>query len=286
MQLGVLPQPGGHPSVGADELRRVGPLVEAAGADSLWMVEHMVLPATHGSRYPYAPDGRLALDPRTPIPDPLDVLSFVAATTTQLELGTAMLILPQHDPVILAKRLATIDRLSGGRLIAGLGIGWLREEYAALGVPWEARGTRADEYLEAMQTLWRDSPATFHGRHVAFEGVHQHPEPVRRDGVRLAIGGHSDAAARRAARFGESFYPIGVDLDRLAQLRHLLDEEAPRHGRKPSEIALATHAPTDRPTLERLQELGVRRLILSRRFDSLDDIPRAVEGYRREFLDQ
>src|SRR5438552_2939927 len=142
---------------------------EAAGVESLWTVEHVVVPGGYESVYPFSRSGRMPGGEDSPIPDPLIWLSFVAARTSRIHLATGMIILPQRNPVITAKELSTLDVLSGGRVILGAGIGWLREEFDIIGVPFEERGSRTDEAIEAMRVLWRDDQPTHHGRHFNFE---------------------------------------------------------------------------------------------------------------------
>ena len=146
-----------------DGLVELARSAEAAGFDSLWTVEHVIYPDGYESEYPYDRSGKMAADASSPIPDPLIWLSFVAAATSTLRLGTGILILPQRNPLILAKEVATLDRLSGGRVELGVGVGWLREEFDALGVPFERRGARTDEWIEVMRALWSDDHVDFDG---------------------------------------------------------------------------------------------------------------------------
>ena len=180
---------------------------EEAGFESAWTVEHTVVPAGYESAYPYSPSGKMA-DGRDdiPLPDPLVWLAWAAAATKRIKLGTAILILPQLNPVTVAKQAATIDRLSGGRLLLGVGIGWLREEFAALGAPFDDRAARMDEYIAVMRELWRSEPASFHGEFVRFDRVYCSPRPAA-GAVPIIVGGHSRAAARRAGRLGDGFFP-------------------------------------------------------------------------------
>src|SRR3954447_269682 len=151
----------GHDAVGAART------AESCGFDSLWTFEHVVYPDKYTSPYPGSPDGRLPMPPSTPIPDPLIWLTYVASATSTLKLATGIVILPQRNPLVLAKELATLDRLSGGRLLFGIGVGWMKEEFEALGVPWEQRGARADEYVAALRTLWAGDAASFDGEFVS-----------------------------------------------------------------------------------------------------------------------
>ncbi len=166
---------------------------EAAGFESVWGGEHVILPSTIDSRYPYTSDGKIPATPDTPIPDPLIWLAFAAAAAPTLRLGTCILIVPQRNPLVLAKELATLDRLSGGRVELGLGVGWLREEFDALGVPWERRGARNDEYVAAMRLLWSGPEVEFHGEFVDFAPVTCSPRPVQ-SAIPILVGGDTDAA--------------------------------------------------------------------------------------------
>ena len=149
---------------------------EENGFDTLWMGDHVVVPQGHGSQYPY---GERMPYEEAPNPDPIATLSFIAGKTKTLRLGTSVLILPQRNPVVLAKQVATLDVLSGGRVDLGVGVGWLREEFAAIGVPWERRGRRTDEYIEAMRALWTQPVASYEGELVRFQNVVCDPRPVQ-----------------------------------------------------------------------------------------------------------
>ncbi|MEU4568954.1 LLM class F420-dependent oxidoreductase [Micromonospora sp. NPDC023956] len=283
-KLGVLPVLGGRgaaePGVTAAFVRHL----EELGCESVWAVEHLVVPDAYRSAYPYDRSGRMGLGPEDDIPDPLQWLTFAAAHTSRLVLGTAMLILPLHHPVDLAKRLATLDVLSGGRLIAGVGVGWLREEYDAVGVPFAERGRLADEYLEALRALWTGAPASHHGRTVRFDAVHSAPRPTRPAGVPVMIGGHSPAAVRRAARFGTDFYPLGVDAEGLARLLARLRAECSALGRDPAEVAVTARAPGTRAEADALRELGVSRVVVRADPRDPERVATTVDRYRREIL--
>src|SRR5262245_26900997 len=189
---------------------------EACGFESMYAAEHVVVPAGYTSRYPYSETGRMTLPDNADFPDPLDLLAFVAGATTTLGLGTGLLVLPEHHPVQLAKRLATLDRLSNGRLVIGVGVGWLREELEAMDIDPSTRGARADEAIEAMRVLWRDDEATFHGQFFDFERACSFPKPGNGT-IPIHIGGHSENAARRAGRVGDGFHPLGLDGDLLGE---------------------------------------------------------------------
>src|SRR4051794_38065760 len=197
MKFGIRPSyRGGHAAVAEDAVE-IARVAESAGCESIWAVEHVVVPDGYDSRYPYAADGRMGLTGADAIPDPLDWLAFVAGVTTTLRLATGVLLLPQHNPVVLAKRAATIDALSGGRLMLGIGVGWLKEEAEAVGVTFTDRGRRTDEYIGAMRALWRDRPARYEGAFVRFSNVSSTPAPAQPDGVPIVVGGTSKGAVRR-----------------------------------------------------------------------------------------
>lgn len=283
-KLGVMPvlrgRGGADPQITASFVKRL----EELGCESVWAVEHVVIPDAYASAYPYDDSGRMSLVPGDDVPDPLHWLTFAAAHTTRLVLGTAMLILPEHNPVHLAKRLATLDVLSGGRLIAGIGVGWLREEYDAVGVPFEGRGRRADEALAAMRELWSTGPAAYAGRTVGFSGVHSEPKPVRADGVPIMVGGHSAAAVRRAARFGAGFYPLGVDAAGLRGLLARLAEECAALGRDHRDVEITARAPASRAEADELAELGVARVVIRAHPGDLERVEASVTRYRRDIL--
>ncbi|WP_019696835.1 LLM class F420-dependent oxidoreductase, partial [Mycobacterium avium] len=202
--------------------------LEACGFESIVAVEHTVLLTRYDSVYPYDSSGRVGLAPDCPIPDPLDLLAFLAGHTTRLGLATGVLVLPNHHPVVLAKRVATLDALSGGRLRLCVGVGWLQEELRACGADFDNRGRRADEQLAVLRALWAHRPdgASFHGEFFTFDNVMCYPKPVAAERFPVHIGGHSRAAARRAGRFGDGFQPLGVTGARLASLIGLMRDEA------------------------------------------------------------
>jgi probable F420-dependent oxidoreductase len=222
--------------------KRLAQAAEAAGFESLVVIEHVVWPTQYESRYPYAPSGRLPGTPATKLPDPLIWMSFALAVTTRLKCMTGILILPQRNPVVLAKELATIDDMSGGRLELGIGVGWLKEEFDALGVPWEKRGARTDEYIEAMRALWDADDASYDGRFVNFKGMSSNPKPAR-GRVPIHIGGHSEAAARRAAKYGDGFFPAtGAQVD-IRPVIARMQQMAAENGRDPRAIEITSGCP-------------------------------------------
>lgn len=248
-------------TLGPRETVRLARLAEDLGYRSWWGGEHVVLPS------PRIPDS--PMDPADPILDPLIHLAYVAAVTERLALGTGVIVLPQRNPLILAKQVASLDVLSGGRVLLGVGVGYLEPELAAVGVPMSERGGRTDEYLDAMTALWSDpAPVSYAGRHVSFLGFDAHPRPVRPGGPRIVIGGDSPAAFRRAVRCGHGWFGVGSSPDALAEALAGLEKAAAEVERPPGlgrlEINFMQLDPVAvRPAMaRRYAELGVDRLLL------------------------
>lgn len=240
---------------------------EAAGFTTLWAVEHVVVPSGYESKYPYDPSGKMAGGAEEfDLPDPLVWMTWVAANTTALQIGTGILIAPQRNPVITAKEVATIDRFSGGRVRLGVGIGWLREEFDAIGVPWTDRARRLEDHVAAMRALWTEDVASYHGTYVNFDKCIVRPQPVRGT-VPIVIGGHSEAAAQRAGRIGDGFYPGTADTEALAPLITLMRRTAEEAGRDPNLIPVYAGG-SNRPgprldaRIEALLELGVTQMVV------------------------
>jgi probable F420-dependent oxidoreductase len=239
---------------------------EAAGFESVWTVEHVVYPDDYGSKYPYAEGGKMPALASTPIPDPLVWLAYVASATTTLRLATGILILPQRNPLVLAKELATLDHLSGGRVELGIGVGWLQEEFDALGIPWERRGARTDEYVAAMRTLWAEDSVSFKGDFTSFERVSSNPKPAQ-GMVPIVVGGHSRAAAERAGRLGDGFFPGKGSPAELVELFDVVRQSAADAGRDPEAIEFTCGTAGifgDDPVgaVEELAAIGVSRLVV------------------------
>lgn len=259
-------------------------LAEEFGFESLWVVEHVVMAVHYDSRYPYDPSGRSPFTPETVQPDPLILLTHLAAATRSIRLATGVMILPQRNPLILAKELASLDRLSGGRVELGVGIGWVREEAEALGTRFEERGRRADEYIRIMRTLWEEPVASFSGEFFRFEHVVSQPKPVQAGGVPIVIGGHSAAAARRAGRLGDGFYPLGVSPERLAELRGIMSDAACEQGRDPAAIAVTCIGLPDRGSAEFYESVGVQRMVVAAKESTLDGTRRWMEKFEKEVM--
>lgn len=238
---------------------------EAAGFESVWGGEHVLLPDSIASRYPYTPDGKIPAEPETPIPDPLIWLAYAAGVAPKLGLGTCILIVPQRNPLVLAKELATLDTLSGGRVELGLGVGWMKEEFDALGVPWERRGARNDEYIAAMRALWAGPHAEFHGEFVDFEPATCSPRPVN-GSIPVLVGGDSPAAIDRAVRIADGYFPGEGDIGRLGGLIDRVRRKAEQAKRDPNSIEInamfGIQMADPEAGVEQMAELGVGRIMV------------------------
>ena len=258
---------------------------EAAGFESIWTVDHVVVPAGYQSKYPYDPSGKLPSGESTVFPDPLIWLAYVAARTSSLSLGTGILIVPQRNPLVLAKELATLDHLSGGRMILGAGIGWLEEEFAALGVPFAGRGQRTEEAIAAMRALWSQESASYQGRTTTFRDCYLRPQP-RGGAIPVHVGGHSKAAAERAGRIGDGFFPFGVTRDEIVSLSDVMRRSADEAGRDPAsiEVTVQSYITTADEALDEvkvLERLGATRVIVPAAMFKQDP----VEALRRYGVD-
>jgi probable F420-dependent oxidoreductase len=263
---------------GGDVLERIGPLAEELGYDSVWTGEHVVVP---DPRVPPSP-----MEPLEPILDPLVALGFLAGHTKRVRLATGIIVLPQRNPVVLAKQLASLDAVSGGRLTFGMGVGYLEPEMTAIGVPMERRAQRAVEYLQAMRALWEEERPAFEGEFVRFSGVNAHPRPVQRP-LPVVMGGHSAPAHRRAARHADGWYGffLGPEqtADQLEGLRGSLAEE----GRDLSgfEISVTPRGRIDADFVAAFGDMGVNRLVLlPPAGSSVDELEAFVRAHAPEHL--
>jgi len=292
VQFGILPPYRAGVAADPGWMRAFARHAEAVGFESVYAVEHVVVRAGYAQRYPYAPSGRMPLPDDCPIPDPLELLAYLAGVTERVVLATGILVAPEHHPVQLAKRVATVDVLSGGRMRLGVGVGWMREELEAVGVPFAERGRRTDEVIEAVRALWSSGEGSYRGEHVSFEGLISRPRPVQVDGdgrpaVPVHIGGHSRAAARRAGRLGDGFQPLGLDDEGLADRLRVLHAAAEEAGRDPSAIELSLGGPLDTlgpEDVARAEDLGATRLVVSTRSGDLSEVTEQLSAFAERFI--
>lgn len=263
MKLGIMACNGGQHAF-PDEARRLVDCAEQLGYESLWTGDHAVIPKDYESRYPYSRGQKMSHGDQTvAIADPLVWMAYVAGVTSKLRLGTGVLLLANRNPIIVAKEAASLDVLSGGRLLMGVGVGWLREEAQAVGVPVGNRGKRLDEYMRALRVLWAEEAPTFEGEFTSFSEAYSFPRPIQTGGVPLLVGGHSPAAARRAGRLGDGFYPLAPDPEDLPGLIDIMTREAVDAGRDPQQIELTCRAPRTEREAEIMLDLGVSRVLVN-----------------------
>jgi probable F420-dependent oxidoreductase len=274
--FGINTGPCADPEVAA----RVAAAAELAGFESVWTGEHVVLPDPQAPPSPAPPD--------LPMLDPAVALAFLAAGTRTLRLGTGIVILPQRNPLVLAKELASVDVVSGGRLVFGLGAGYLQAEFDALGASFGDRGARTSEAIEVVRALWTQESPSFEGRFWTFSGIQAYPRPLQRPHPPIVVGGHSPPAYRRAVAQGDGWYGFALDVDAtraaLRGLEHAAEAGDRPAERAPLEIGVTPSVPLDRDTVKRFEDLGVDRLVPILRGRSADELVAFVERSANELL--
>jgi probable F420-dependent oxidoreductase len=264
MDIGVFVPLANHNATGA-LLRALGPAVEERGFESIWLPEHVVLFDEYESSYPYSPDGRFPGGGEFGLIEPLTALTYLAAVTDRVRLGTAICLVPQRNPIYTAKQVADLDSLSGGRVDFGIGLGWLREEFAALNVPFERRGARTDEYLAVMKTLWTDEVSELHGEIYDLPACRFYPKPTQSPHPPIHVGGESRAAMRRAVRHGQGWFSFDRLPADLPEVLAQFDEVLAEHGRDRSDVQLSVSPyfhRLDAAMVEQYAELGIDRLVV------------------------
>jgi probable F420-dependent oxidoreductase len=261
------------PCADAQVALRVAQAAERRGLESVWTGEHVVLP---DPQVPPSP-----VPPETPFLDPAVALAYVAAGTSTIRLGTGIIILPQRNPLLLAKELASVDVVSRGRLIFGVGIGYLKPEFDALGAPFGGKGARSNEYIEAIRAMWTQPRPSYHGRFVNFDGINAFPRPLQRPHPPIIVGGASPQAFQRAVEHGNGWYGFALDVDVAARCMEGL-KAAQRSSVRPVtlgdlEISITPAGKLDADTVKRFTDLGVHRLIVARRSATEADVLAAVD---------
>jgi probable F420-dependent oxidoreductase len=280
MKIGIIPVNVGYTS--AEQIVGVARAAEEAGAESVWTFEHVIVPAEYDSKYPYAESGKMGGTPETPFVDPLIALATVAAHTKRLRLGTGVNILSQSNPLLLAKQAASLDRMSGGRFMLGVGIGWLQEEFRAMGVPFEHRGARFDDYVTAMRKVWSGELVEHHSAFLDWSGFKSHPLPVQ-DPFPVVIGGAKGKILERIAQHGNGWYAPFEDAEPLGSMLDGLRGVCRLHGRDfdSIEITAMWHPGLGMDMIRRMQDIGVHRLVArvmpSSKYDVRDVIAKLGE---------
>src|ERR1700688_3656356 len=270
--FGINMGPCANPSTAAAAARAA----EAAGFESVWTGEHIVLPE------PQVPPSPVPAN--APFIDSAAALTFAAAHTKRIRLGTGIIILPQRNPVVLAKELASLDVISNGRLIFGIGIGYLKPEFEAIGAPFDHKGPRSEEFLRAMIALWTMEKPEFHGRFVSFGGVNAMPRPVQKPHPEIVFGGHTRDAFSRAARLAKGWYGFALDLETTVRHIEELKGACKEAGRRfeELEISVTPRSRIDRDEARRFAEAGVHRLILLHRQNDGAGVLRFVAECERD----
>jgi probable F420-dependent oxidoreductase len=260
---------------------------EKLGFESAWIAEHLIMPVKQASAYPYTADGRFPAPPDAPFHDPLLTLAYVAALTTRIRLATGIFVVPLRNAFATAKAIATLDNLSQGRVIFGVGIGWLKEEFEAVGMKFEDRALRTREYLELMIELWSKSDPLYKGRTVATQGMKFMPKTVQQPHPPIVFGGTSEPALKRTVKLGDGWYGIAHSLDETRTLISRLGEYARAAGRtRPIEITLSlrTGKPLTADDVRRMAELGVDRTLAGHPVKALEGSE--LERFRAEIIDK
>jgi probable F420-dependent oxidoreductase len=270
-------------------IRAVAENADRLGFGTLWAPEHVVLFDDYASKYPYSADGRFLAGSTIDLLDPFIGLTYAAAYSSHIRLATGICLVPEHNPLVLAKVIASLDSLSGGRVALGVGIGWSAEEFAALGIPFERRAQRTCEYIEAMRALWSQPKANFSGEFVRFDGARSYPKPAQSRGIPIVFGGESLPALKRVARFGNGWF--GVNLrpseaaEKIAKLHELLDQQGRRHNEV--EVIISPYQNQVTPDdLRAYHELGVSEFVPFIRLPGREtEIPAFIEQLARQWVE-
>jgi probable F420-dependent oxidoreductase len=291
-----------------DHILEVAELAESAGVESLWVADHVIFPKSFASPYPYSPTGTFPVDmTQEPLLEPMATMGVLVGATQRVKIGTAVLVMPYRNPVLLARMLITLDILSGGRTVLGAGVGWLAEEFAALEArPFAARGRVTDEWIEIVKRLCRGGEVTFRGEHYHLDAVVSNPGSVQRPHPPILIGGISNAALRRAARLGDGWLSTGLSLERLGERLGMLQKLCEAQGRRMTDLSLghklfinigqarkgadgSRDAGTGSPAeivddLRRLVDLGYSRLIVRYRGSAAEEQRRQLRILMADIL--
>jgi probable F420-dependent oxidoreductase len=287
---------GAGPMLEGEWLAQIAQRAEDLGFAYLWVSDHIVLPVQSTAHYPYTADGQIPFAPTTPILEPLTTLAYVAGVTRRIRIGTSVLIVPYRHPLITAKMIATLDVLSGGRFVCGVGVGWLTEEFRALGLSIDERGARTQEYLQIMKECWTQEDPAFHGKFYQFSGIKFAPKPRQKPHPPIWVGGNSPAALRRVIEVGDGWHGIWLTPEeverKVAMLRKLAAEAGREFGHLTLSVLPVGKVPVDLPHVERYHQAGVDVLLMPRllyhELDQARDITKIVtqmETFARQVKD-
>ncbi len=277
----------GNPSATPEFIRAVGEASEERGFHSLWVGEHVVLFDDYASRYPYAADGRAPFGGESGMLEPFTALTFLAAATSRIRLGTGVCLVPQRNPVYTAKQVADLDWVSGGRFDFGVGVGWLAEEFRALGVPFERRGERCRAYVEVMRRLWCDPVSSYEGEFYSLPACRMYPKPVQRPHPPIHFGGESDVALRRVADLGQGWHGFNLEPAAAAERIGALEQLLAERGRKRGDVFVTICPylrPVDADAVKRYRDAGVDQLVMLVVGASADDFRRRLDAVEKSVL--
>jgi probable F420-dependent oxidoreductase len=247
---------------------------EETGFESAWIGEHLILPVNYTSKYPYSPDGRFPAPLDVPFHDPMLALAFAAGITSKIRLATGIFVVPLRNPIATAKAVASLDVLSNGRVIFGVGIGWFAEEFAVAGANFKDRALRTREYIEMMKALWTQDDPVYEGKTFSLKGVRFNPKPVQKPYPPIVVGGTSELAIKRAVRYGDGWYAVARSMDETRKLiSQLREQERAAHRARRVEITLSLrtgHAPTV-DEVRQLADLGVERTLVGLPLRAIDE---------------
>jgi len=262
MKIGLIPVNVGVKSV--DEMVGLAQFAESLGFESVWTFEHAMVPVDYQSKYPYSKDGKMGAAADTNFIDPLIALTAVAASTKTLRLGTGVNILPQANPLLLAKQAASLDFVSGGRVMLGAGIGWLEEEFNAMGVPFARRGARFDDYIVAMKKAWGSEVVEHQSDFVSWSGFQSYPLPVQRPGVPIIIGGSKGKVFERIARHGDGWFAPTTDAESLSPMLEELKSSCASLNRDYASVEITSmwNNKGGMDAIEAFADIGVARVLI------------------------
>ena len=271
-----------------DQIVRIAQKAEALGFESVWSFEHVIMPYEYASKYPYSRTGKAGAESDTKFVDPFIAFSYAAAATQTLRFGTGVNILGQANPLYFAKQAASVDYLSGGRLMLGVGVGWLAEEFHAMGVPFHDRGPRTTDTIKALRAAWNGGgEVTYKSAYIDWSGFELSPQLAQPGGIPITVGGVTAPAIRRAVALGDGWFPVHKDLDDLARLMDKLRAEGRAQGRDTSELEITSfyHQHKEPPeALERYAELGVNRVLVNLIAFGEGDVTAAMERFAEQVL--
>jgi probable F420-dependent oxidoreductase len=270
-----------------EKIARVARRAEELGYDSLWVSDHILFPTALRSQYPYSPDGKLPLDPSNPLLEPFTVLSYVAAVTQRVKLGTSVVVVPYRDPLVTAKIVASLDVLSGGRFIFGVGVGWLEEEFRALRQNIRNRAAQTREALLAMKACWTQEDPEFHGQFFDFSGIKVAPKPRQRPHPPIWFGGNSIPALKRAVELGDGWHAVWQTPEEVAEKARILRDLCARAGKNFADFAITINVnhrvPLTTDNVKKYEAAGVSMMFIPRSFQAdVEDMIKNMETFAQD----